>query len=169
MYVIDDFRKPFLPKQTRDGLCLFQIEHEPVTIIVVSGVVMIEFRRVATFGGRAQGLAIVIGHYVHAVGIGRRNQNQDRVVQNRERVFVVGARQIVSELHRHLGSDNLSRMNRAGNDDNRLAFTNQLIAFGIARHLARISQPRLNCFILFQIADILGRADEGGDHRPAER
>ena len=60
-------------------------------------------------------------------------------------------------------------MNRAGYGNDRFAFTNQLIAFSIARHLARISQARLNCFILFQIADILRRADEGGDHRAAER
>ena len=75
MNVIDDFRKPFFPKQTSDGFRLFQIKHEPVAIVVVPGVVMIKFRRVAPFGGCAQRLTIIIGHNIHAVRIRRRNQN----------------------------------------------------------------------------------------------
>src|SRR5439155_3206857 len=62
MNVIDDFRKPFFPKQTSDDLRLFQIKHEPVAIVVVPGVVMIKFRRVAPFGACAQRLTIIIGH-----------------------------------------------------------------------------------------------------------
>ncbi len=74
MYVVNDLRKPFVPQQTRDELCLFEIEHEPVAIVVVTGVVVIKLRRFSSFVRRAERLAIPVGDDVDAVGIRRRNQ-----------------------------------------------------------------------------------------------
>src|SRR5436190_18583974 len=73
MNVVDNFRKPFLPKQMSNRLRFFQVEHEPIPIIIVSGVVMIEFCRFSSFVWRAQRLAIPVGDNVYAVGIRRGN------------------------------------------------------------------------------------------------
>ena len=83
MNVVDNLRKPFLPKQMSNRFRLFQIKHEPIAIIIMAGVVMIEFWRLASFVRRAESLAIPIGDNVHAVGIRRRDQDQNRIAQNR--------------------------------------------------------------------------------------
>ena len=122
MDVIDNFGKPFFPKQPGDRLRLFQIQHEPIAVIVVTRVVVIKLRRLASFGRCAQRFSIPIGDDVNSVRIRRRNENQNRVTQNRKRVFIGRAGEVVGELHRHLRSHNLSRMNRTGNDYYSLAF-----------------------------------------------
>ena len=82
MNVIDNFRKPFFPQQTRDGLCFFQIDHEPVAIIVMTGVIVIKLGRAVPFLWRAQRFAIIIRDYIDTVRIRRWNQNQNGVVEN---------------------------------------------------------------------------------------
>src|SRR2546423_15176809 len=96
MNVIDNFRKPFLPKKMSNRLSFFQVRHEPIPIIIVSGVVMVEFWRLASFVWRAERLAIPVRDNVYAVGIRRRDQDQNRIAQNCQRVRVVCARQVVS-------------------------------------------------------------------------
>ena len=124
MNVVHDFRKPFFPQQASDRFGLFQIEHEPVAIVVVTGIVMVKLGRLATFSRRAEGFPVPVGNDVHAVGIRRRNQNKNHIVQDRQRVCVVGVRQVVSELRGHLRSDYLRRVNRARNDYDSFAVAN---------------------------------------------
>ena len=83
MNVVNNFRKPFFPKQACNRLRLFQIEHEPIAIVVVAGVVVIKLRRLAAFIRRAQSLAVPIRNDIHAIGIRRRDQNQNCVAQDR--------------------------------------------------------------------------------------
>ena len=63
-----------MPEQARDELRLFEIEHEPVAIVIVTGIMMIKLGRFSSFVRRAQRFAIPVGDDVDAVGIGRRNQ-----------------------------------------------------------------------------------------------
>src|SRR6266404_1033168 len=111
--VVDDFRKPFFPKQTADRPGLFQIQHEPIAIVVVPGIVMIKLRRFAAFRGSADRLTIIIGYDVDTVRIRRRDQDQNSVAEDGLSVLIAGTGEVVSKLSRHLRSDNLSRMNRA--------------------------------------------------------
>src|SRR4051812_21479026 len=60
-------------------------------------------------------------------------------------------------------------MDRARDHDDGFAVPDQLISFGIADDFARIGKPSLDGFVLVEIAYILGRADEGCDHRATER
>src|SRR2546429_3910373 len=107
MNVIDNFRKPFLPKKMSNRLRFFQVEHEPIPIIIVSGVVMVKLGRLASFGRGAERLAIPVGDDIHAVWIWGWNQNDNYVVQDRQGVTVVCTRQVVSQLCGHLRSNNL--------------------------------------------------------------
>src|SRR5689334_23273668 len=113
MYVVNNLRKPVVPEETREDLRLFEVEHEPIAIVVVSGVVVIEFGRFFSFERSAEGFPIPVGDDVYAVGIGRRNQQQKRVLKDFARVCVLCGGELVSELHRHLRRDDLRRMNRA--------------------------------------------------------
>src|SRR6185503_5351302 len=71
MDVVNNLRKPLLPKETRDSSCFLQIQHEPIAIVIVTSVVMVQLRRFLTFGWRPKSLAIPVGNYVDAVGICR--------------------------------------------------------------------------------------------------
>ena len=112
MHVIDDLRKPLAPVKLGDVPSLLQIEHEPIAIVVVTGVMVIELRRNRAFGFRSKCLSIPIRDEIDAVGIRRWNQNENRVLQNLFRISIGRSREFVCEIHRHLRGDNLIRVNR---------------------------------------------------------
>src|SRR5437868_14259882 len=76
MDVVNNFRKPLLPKQSSDCLRLLKIEHEPVAIVVVTGIVRIKLRRLATFLWSDDRLAIPSSNDIDAIRIWRRNKHQ---------------------------------------------------------------------------------------------
>jgi hypothetical protein len=149
-------------------LRLFEIEHEPITVVVVPGIVVIKLRRFRALVGRAERFAIPVGNDVNAVRVGRRDEQEDRVLQNLARLRVFGGGQFVSELHGHLRGDDLGRMNRTGDDDHGFPFAQQRIAFRLALHEARVGQPPLDVLVPGEIAYILWRADEGDNERAAQ-
>jgi hypothetical protein len=60
-------------------------------------------------------------------------------------------------------------VNRTRDRNHGLAVANEFIAFGITNDLTRVGQLCLDSFVPVEIAYILGRADYGGKHRPAQR
>ena len=167
--VVDDLWKPLFPEQARDELGLFQVQHEPVAIVIVTGVVMIELGRFCSFVRRAQRLAIPVCDDVDAIGIGRRNQQQDCVLEDLASLGILCSRQLIRELHRHLRSDDLSRVNRTGDRYDNFAVCDQLIALNGLRDLARICELLLNLFVFGQSQYILSRADNRYDQWSLQR
>ena len=96
MNVIDNFRKPFLPKKMSNRLSFFQVEHEPIPIIIVSGVAMVEFWRLASFIWRAErlhqlfavvrefkdGVGLIVHHPNVFIGIVRIDGDVVRALEN---------------------------------------------------------------------------------------
>ena len=69
MDVVDDLREPFLPEQLCDRLCLREIQHEPVAVVVVTGVVVVELGRGCSLGLCAERFPIPVSDDVDAVRI----------------------------------------------------------------------------------------------------
>jgi hypothetical protein len=59
-----------MPEKARNDLRLFQVEHEPVAVVVVTRVMVIKLRRFAAFERRPERLAIPVGDDVDTVRIG---------------------------------------------------------------------------------------------------
>ena len=83
VHVVDDLRMPDVV-QLRDGQPRFRLREDvPVAIVIVADILVIELRRRDAFVRRAQRLAIPVAHDVHAVGIERGHQDEDRVLEDR--------------------------------------------------------------------------------------
>src|SRR5260370_33709337 len=82
MYVMDDLRMPGIENLIDDKLRLDLRERVPVAIVVVAGVLVIKLRRISAFVWSTQRFLIPVVDDVHAVGIRRRRQQNDRVAQN---------------------------------------------------------------------------------------
>src|SRR5205085_8394457 len=137
--------------------------------VVVPGVVVINLRRVGALPGLAEGAAVPVGDDVHAVGVGRGDEDEDRIVENLTRLRVPRGRQLVGQLHGHLRGDDLGRVNRAGDGDHDFALADEAFALGVRVDQAGVCEAALDVAIFVEFAYILRRADEGGDERPAER
>ena len=66
-----------------DGeLCLDLRERVPVAIVIVARVLVIELGRISSFVRRAESFVVPVLDDVDAIGIQRRHQQDDRVVEN---------------------------------------------------------------------------------------
>jgi hypothetical protein len=59
---------------------LNQVEHEPVAVVVVPGVLLVDEGRLRALVRGAQGLLVPVDDEVEAVGVERRDQEQDNVI-----------------------------------------------------------------------------------------
>ncbi len=75
--------------------------HEPVAIVVMAGVRMIEEGQVRAGMLGAAPLLVPLGDHVDPVRIMARDNQRDRVLELGQRRLVFGDRQLVGQLHRH--------------------------------------------------------------------
>ncbi len=102
MNVVHDLREPLLPEKLGDRLCLDEIEHEPVAVVVVAGVMVIKLGWCGALAFCAECFAVPVGDDVYAVGIRRRYQQQDGVIEYFKRVGIFRGHKVESQVHRHL-------------------------------------------------------------------
>src|SRR5688572_22117430 len=82
MLVEDDLGKPVLIEDSRRVTALGEVIHEPVPIIVVARVMVVELGRVGAFGGRAKRLFIPVDDDLLPVGVERRDEKYNSPVEN---------------------------------------------------------------------------------------
>ena len=104
MMVVHDVRKPFAIEHAIHVLRLGLRVGVEIAIVVVADVLLIEPRqpvqRPLLF---ILFLHVPVGDEVHAVGIGVDEENDD-VVENSQRLGVVGGEDLIDRLHQHLGA-----------------------------------------------------------------
>ena len=85
MNVVDDLRVPDVVERV-DGQLRFDLgEGVPVAVIVVAGVVVVELGRFRSFGRGAEGSVVPMRDDGHPVGILRRHEPEDHIVEDRAR------------------------------------------------------------------------------------
>ena len=82
MVHVDDVRLP-LPPRVLHHARLDHVQHVGVAVVVVADVLLIETRHRRRRVRRAEPRHVPVGHHLMAVGIDRRPQHQDHVVENR--------------------------------------------------------------------------------------
>ncbi len=121
MHVVDDLRMPDILQFRREARFGLR-ENVPVAIVVVADVLVIELRRRRAFIRRAQRLAIPARHDIHSVGILRRHQHDDHVVENGAELRRILREQVVDELNGGVRGGDFGGVNGAGDQHHRLAF-----------------------------------------------
>ena len=102
MHIVDDLGKPLLIKHARQQLRLNLRQHEPIAVVIVSRVFLIQPRQVRAFIRRANRPLIPLHNDVQPIRICRGNEQHDDVFENRLHFRCIGRCELIGELHRHL-------------------------------------------------------------------
>ena len=128
MVHVDDLRLP-LPPRVLDDARLDHVQHVRVAVVVVADVLLIQLRQARQLVRRADVLHVPLGHHLLAVGIDRRPEHQDDVVEDRLGLRLRRrAEQIVREQRRVLRAGDLGRVQPAVDVHERLAVARQASA-----------------------------------------
>ena len=120
-----DLREPLVVDGPRDGLRLLLREHEPVAVVVVAHVVVVEPRHPPALVLRAEVLPVPLGLHHQAVGIEGGDEEEHHLVQPPPRLRVLRRGQRVRPLHRHLRRADLGRMDVAGDEEEDLPLADE--------------------------------------------
>ena len=163
---VDDVRLPVAPGLLDDPR-LDHVQHVGVAVVVVADVLLIELRQSGQLIRRPDVRHVPFAHHLLAVGIDRRPQHQNHVVEDRLGRRLVGLRpadEVVRELRRVLRAGDFGRMQTAVDVDNRLAFAGELTRRRVGQP-RRMRQPLCNLPIALDLIEVLRVRDEREVHR----
>ncbi len=168
MDVVDDLRVPHVLNLADGELGLGLTEDVPVAIVVVAYILVIELGRIGAFKRSAEGFPVPVGDDVDTVGILRRNQDEDRILEDCFELRAVFGDQLIRKLDCGRSGRNFGGVNRAGDHHHRFAFGDQFLRFGIGG-LARVRELRLDLAVAVQVTQRVRIGNVGGDVGPALR
>ena len=166
MHVVDDFGMPDVVQLGNREARFHLREDVPVAIIIVAHVVVVQLGRRRALERRSQSLAVPARHNVHAIGIERRHQQDDGVLEDGAIVRGVVGEDMVRELDGRVGGRDFGGVYGAGDQHHGLAFEEQLLGFRL-RGNTRVGELLLNGDIAVEMLEGFGVGDGGGDERPA--
>ena len=127
MLVEPELRKPFVVDHAVYVFGFDLREHEPVAVVVVADVVMIEVGHLAALVLGAEIFSVPLGDHDFAIGIERRDEEDDGIVEAAENFRILRSREIVSPLHGHLAGADFRGVNVAGEEEDGFAVVGELI------------------------------------------
>ena len=123
--VIHDLREPVVIKLTRHGLGLDLRQHVPVTVVVVTDVVMVKLRHRRHLELTAHVRHVPVSDDVEAVRVHVGHKEQDRVLTDVLRLGRLIRHEMVRHLRHHLTVRYFGSMQTAIDPDDRLPFLGQ--------------------------------------------
>ena len=123
--VVDQLRIPRVPQHVAEIARLGQVEHEPVAVVVVPGVLLVELGIARVLELRPDVLHVPVGDVLAAVRVDVRDEQRDDVLEDRLRLGRVGRQQVVGELRRGLRRPDLGRVDAEVDPGDRLALLGQ--------------------------------------------
>ena len=138
-----DLRVPDLVEELGDDLRLSLRQHEPVAVVVVAGVVLVELQEPRALVRRTDVLAIPARDVVEPIGVERRGEQDDHILTHPLPELVLRGREEVGELHRELRGGALGRVHRARDEEHDLALADGLFEPLLARAARVGEEPRV--------------------------
>ena len=120
-------RDPVAVQDLGQVLRLDQVGHEPVAVVVVARVPVIQPRQVRALVFGAQRLLVPVGDHDLAIRIQAGHHQVHDVVQDPLRLLVGAGQQVVGQLRRHLRAADLVRVHAHRHDDDRPALGHQRV------------------------------------------
>ncbi len=156
-------RKPVLIEDLTDGPRLGQVEHEPVAVVVVAGIIMIEVRHIAALELGADVFLVPVHDHLLAVRVVGGAEKEDGVAEDFLGVVGSLARdEVVGQLHGHLGSPDLAGVEAAGDQHDGFAFLGQPGGL-VRRKCAGVAQLLEDFAIAVELGQVFFRGDHGHD------
>ena len=167
VFVQPDGGEPFVPEHLGGHLAFLLAEEVHVAVVIVAGVVVIEERQRTGFAGRAEGLVVPVGDHDLAVGIERRDQQEDHVVEHLFDGGGIAGGEVVDQFQHHLRRADFGGVDVVGDEDDGLAVAEDLVALGLGGGAALEVELAFQVLQLVEIAQVLGGADFQQDERIA--
>ena len=156
-----------MPKDLGGHLAFLLAEEVHVAVVIVAGVVVIEKRQGAGFAGGAESLVVPIGDHDLAVGIERRHQQEDDVVEHLFDGGGVAGGEVVDQFQHHLRGADFGGVDVVGDEDDGLAGAEDFVALGVGGRAALEVELTFQVLQLVEIAQVFGGADFQEDERIA--
>ena len=163
--VVDDRRAPVFVDQLGRVARLAKIQHEPVAVVVVTGVLLIDPRHPGPFPRPADRRLIPIHDHVQAVGVGRGDEQEDHPLQDLRDPGRIARGEVIEKIHRHLRRRNFRGVQAAVDQDHDFGFLGQFALCRDVEDQARIGDHALVSPMKIDVFDRAGRGDLGVNHR----
>ena len=168
MVNVDDVRFPVAPRLL-DDTRLDHVEHVGIAIVVVPDILLIELRQAGELVRRADIRHVPLAHHLLAIGVDRRPEHEDDVVENclgSDLVHLRPIDEVVGEQWRVLGPCDFCRVQAAVDVHERLALTRELTRRRVGEP-GGMRQALRNLAIALDLLEILRARNEREVHRPA--
>ena len=164
MVHVDDLRLP-LPPGVLEHARLDHVQHVGVAVVVVADVLLIQPRQARELVRRADVLHVPLGDHLVAVGIDRRPQQDDDVVEHRFGIGVVRAvDQVVEQLRDVRRTGDFRRVQSAVDVDEGFAFAREPACLGVGQPL-RMREPARDLAVPIDLSQVVRRRHEREVHR----
>ena len=164
MDVVGDVRSPSVVNMLHHQPRLLLSEHEPVAVVVVSRVLVVQVGRNRTLEVSPQRCAVPVLHPHQPIRIQAGNQKQKHVVQNRHHPVIGRGREQMSKLQRHLAAAHLRGVDAARDRHHRARFPRVSKRVGLSDS-SRVCQRLLYLAQPVQPLQVARRADNAQDER----
>ena len=166
MVVVDNLREPFVIELARRVLRLGHVEHEPVAIVIVTRIRVVQLGCRRTFERRSHVIHVPLGHERRAIRIHVRDQQEDHVVSNEPRLFAFVRRHAIRQERGGLRVSDLVRVQAEIDPDDGASLLGQKPRVLVGQ-VSRQGQPLRDLLIPASPLEVLFRRDERHDLRPA--
>ncbi len=167
--VVHDLRVPHVVDRVHDELRLHLGEGVPVAVVVVPGVMMVQLGGIGAFGWGAEGTVVPAGDDRDAIGVERRDQPEDHVVEYGPGRQAGVAREPVREHRGRQVPADLSRVDAGRDEHDGLAKTEHVLRFLRGLEATGIREPRVELTVTVQGPQVLWARDGECNERGAER
>ncbi|GIU77772.1 MAG: hypothetical protein KatS3mg005_1010 [Bryobacteraceae bacterium] len=164
--VIDNLRPENIMQFFDDGPVFRLGEEIPVAVIVMADVFLIELGRTGALERGAQGAAIPGGHEVEAIGVDRRGENENHVVEHAQGARILSRGEAVGQLDGRMRGRHLGGVDAARDQNDGLPFPGQAGGF-VRRRDAGVGEAALDVQISFQVPQGFRSGNHGRDHGTA--
>ncbi len=165
VFIDVDLRKPVMVEDFGHGFCLREVEHEPVAVVVVSGVMMVKPGHTAAFMFSAHIFPVPLCDHLVTVWIWGGDKQYDDITQDFLGIIrSLSGCEFISQFHRHLRGSHFCRMLAACDKHDGFSFLGEFFCLLGSCH-TRISELFHDLPVGIQSVHILLRSDDGHDHR----
>ncbi len=167
VHVEHGLRHGALEEEIEADAGLREVQHEPIAVVVVAGVVVIEPRHRSALVLGAEPTLVPVDDHLLAVGV-HRDDVEDRLLEGLREAFAPAGRDVVGELERHLRGADLGRVEARRYHRDDFALGDERLGLGGGER-ARVGEAPRDLHVPVEPLEVLGRRENDRDHRPAER
>src|SRR5271170_6544538 len=167
MLVEPELREPVVVDHVVHVFSFDLREHEPVAVVVMANVVVIEVRHGAALVFGAEIFAVPLGDHGFAIGIERGDEENDGVVEAGKVFGILGGGEMIGPFHGHLAGADFRGVNVAGDKEDGFAVVGECVDL-LWSEAAGVGKFMRDVFVPGFVGEVFWSGDYGHEHIFAE-